>query len=421
MIKLEFASYRKEGIMRCTVALLFVGLFGCDASEGKSAPLTPVAQEQAVSQKGPAISDKRVTLLRTPDRGIQPQAIMDKGVVHLIYFKGDPGNGDVFYVKSTDEGKTFTKALRVNNVPGSLIATGNVRGAHLAIGAGGRAHVAWMGSSKAEPKAPGNASPMLYARLNDAGDAFEPQRNLIQAAVGLDGGGSIAANGNNVYVAWHAPPPGSKGEANRRVWLTASADEGQSFGKEEPISPETTGTCGCCGMRLFVTSAGQPLALYRGAQEAIHRDMFLLAAAPGASKFNFTKVGEWETGVCPMSTMAFADSPSQALAAWETDGQIFFARVDHKSGKPLTAVAAPGNGTKRRFPTIATNGQEVLLAWTEGMAWNRGGNLAWQVYDAKDQPAMNARTSDYGRAEGVPVWSVITAIALENGRFLILY
>jgi hypothetical protein len=366
-------------------------------------------------------SAKKVTLLRTPDHGIQPQAVMDKGVLHLIYFKGDPGNGDVFYVRSSDEGKTFTKPLRVNSAPGSVIATGNVRGAHLAIGTGDRAHIAWMGSSKAEPKAPGNASPMLYARLNDAGDAFEPQRNLIQAAVGLDGGGSIAANGNNVYVAWHAPPPGSKGEASRRVWLTASADEGKTFGKEEPISPETTGACGCCGMRLFVTVLGEPLALYRGAQEAIHRDMFLLAGAARTLKFNSVKVGEWETGVCPMSTMAFADGPKQTLAAWETDGQIYFARLDCGSDKPLPAVAAPGKGSKRRFPAIASNGPEVLLAWTEGMAWNRGGNLAWQVYDAKDQPAMNARTNDYGRAEGVPVWSVITAVALENGRFLILY
>src|SRR5437899_1861066 len=73
-----------------------------------------------------ATSPKKVTLLRTPDRGIQPQAAMDKGVLHLIYFKGDPANGDVFYVKSTDDGKTFTKPLRVNSVPGSVIATGNV-------------------------------------------------------------------------------------------------------------------------------------------------------------------------------------------------------------------------------------------------------------------------------------------------------
>src|SRR5438093_4637854 len=103
--------------------------------------LITVAGLQVTGRAQPTASPKKVTLLRTPDRGIQPQAVLDKSILHLIYFKGDPANGDVFYVKSSDDGKTFTKPLRVNSVPGSVIATGNVRGAHLAIGAGDRAHV----------------------------------------------------------------------------------------------------------------------------------------------------------------------------------------------------------------------------------------------------------------------------------------
>ena len=75
----------------------------------------------------------------------------------------------------------------------------------------GRPHVAWMGSKLAEPRAPGKEAPMLYTRLNDDGTAFEPQRNVIQHAVGLDGGGSVAADAaGNVHVAWHADVPGRK-------------------------------------------------------------------------------------------------------------------------------------------------------------------------------------------------------------------
>ena len=54
---------------------------------------TPVSAED--SDK--AGSD-RVTVLRTPDGGIQPQAVIDaKGVIHLIYFKGNPFEGDLFF------------------------------------------------------------------------------------------------------------------------------------------------------------------------------------------------------------------------------------------------------------------------------------------------------------------------------------
>src|SRR5207237_2312354 len=118
----------------------------------------------------------------------------------------------LFSVRAADAA-TFADPTPVNSRPGSAIAVGNSRGAHLAVGKNGRAHVAWMGADKAEPRAPGGAAPMLYTRLTDDGTAFEPQRNLIQSAVGLDGGGSVAADRDgNVYVVWHAPEPGSQGE-----------------------------------------------------------------------------------------------------------------------------------------------------------------------------------------------------------------
>ena len=204
----------------------------------------------AAGSLGAAESAGKVTTLRVPHGGIQPQvAVDDKGTIHLIYFRGDPGHGDLFYVRSTD-GAKFSEPIPVNSAPESAIAVGNIRGAHLALGKNGRVHVAWMGSDKAMPKAPGGATAMLYARLNDDGSAFEPQRNLIQAAVGLDGGGSVGADpAGNVYVAWHAPEPGAKGEANRRVWLSVSTDEGKTFSREKPVSPAGTGVCGCCGMR----------------------------------------------------------------------------------------------------------------------------------------------------------------------------
>src|SRR5262249_51549302 len=132
-----------------------------------------------------------VKRLRVPNKGIQPQvAVDDKGVLHLIYFLGDPGHGDIFYVRSSDEGATFSRPLQVNSVSESAIAMGNIRGAHLAVGKNSRVHVAWNASGK---RVRGNEG-MLYTRLNDEGTSFELQRNVFAAAAGLDGGGSVAAD-----------------------------------------------------------------------------------------------------------------------------------------------------------------------------------------------------------------------------------
>jgi hypothetical protein len=105
------------------------------------------------------------------------------------------------------------------------------------------------------------------------------------------------------------------------------------------------------------------------------------------------------------------------VAAWETKEQVYFARIDPKTGKRSAAVAAPGAGHGRKHPAVAVNGKgEILLAWTEGVGWNRGGSVAWQVYDHDGKP-----TAERGHAAGVPVWSLVAAFVRPDGRFVIVY
>jgi hypothetical protein len=373
-----------------------------------------------------ADAPRQVVLMRVPNGGIQPQAVVDaEGIVHLIYFTGEPREGDVFYVRSKD-GIEFGRPIRVNSQAGSAIAVGNIRGAHLATGKNGRVHVAWNGSQKASPKAPGKArspawmlTPMLYTRLDDAGTAFEPQRNVIQSAGGLDGGGSVAADAaGNVYVFWPAPEPGRQGEDNRRVWVAVSTDEGKTFAAEKAASTEPTGACGCCALRAFADARGMVYVLYRGARDVRQRDIYLLTSADKGKSFRGEDVHPWSIDTCPMSSEALAAGPEGPVAAaWETEGQIYSARIDPKTGKRSAPVAVPGEGKGRKHPAVAVNARgETILAWTEGMGWERGGSVAWQVYD-KD----GAATEERGRAAGVPVWSLVTVFVRPDGRFAVVY
>jgi hypothetical protein len=361
----------------------------------------------------------RPVLVRLPNHGIQPQVAVDaRGVVHLVYFKGEPGGGDLFYTTSKD-GVHFKHPIRVNSQTGSAIATGNIRGAHLALGKNGRVHVAWNGSHKARPLAPGKGTPMLYTRLDDEGTAFEPQRNLIRSAVGLDGGGSVGADrAGNVYVFWHAPEPGKKGEDNRKVWVAISTDDGKTFAAERAASTKPTGSCGCCGLRAFADSKGKVYALYRGARDMTQRDMYLLTSTDKGKKFHSADIHPWSINTCPMSSEAFAEGPGgRVVGAWDTKGQVYFADIDPRTGKRSAAVAAPGAAHGRKHPAVAVNDKgETILVWTEGMGWNRGGSLAWQVYDKDGKP-----TAQRGHAAGVPVWSLVAVFIRPDGRFAIVY
>lgn len=353
-----------------------------------------------------------------PHDGIQPQVVVEaNGAVDLLYFSGDPKNGDLYFTRS---GST---PLRVNSQPGSAFAIGTIRGGQIAVGANGRVHIAWNGSDAALPRGPMNpesgkaGSPMLYSRLNDSGTAFEGQRNVMQKTFGLDGGGTLAADAEgNVFVAWHGKQAGAaQGEAGRQVWIARSHDSGKTFAAEAPAWSEPTGACGCCGMAMFAARDGALFALYRSATENVHRDIYLLASKDRGKSFTGSLVQRWEINACPMSSMSFAENSDGKYAAWETGGQVFYGKIDGSEVKQI--VSAPGEGKGRKHPRIAVNDRgEVLLVWTEGTAWQRGGSLAWQKFDASGKAV-----GEKGSAAGVPVWSFAAVAARGDGGFSVFY
>ncbi len=362
-----------------------------------------------------AADSTRVSLVRTPDGGIQPQAAVDRqGVIHLIYYKGDAQNGDIFYVRQQPGQKEFSKPIQVNAHPGSATAAGTIRGAQMALGKNGRVHVAWNGH--APEKGSYMEAPMLFTRLNDMGTAFEPERDVITSARGLDGGGSVAADGQgNVYVMWHASKPGNtNGEAGRAVFVARSADDGKTFAAEKLATDKFTGACGCCGMKAFADSEGNVFALYRTASEMTNRDETLLISRNRGADFEIAYTHGWKIAACPMSSAFLSETKSGVLAAAETHGRVFFIRMDTKTGKVSSPVSPEVKG---KHPVAVSNTTgDMLLAWTEGTGWGKGGAVAWQLYDESGNP-----TSEKGRAEGVPTWSLVAAVAKPDGSFVIFY
>jgi hypothetical protein len=370
-----------------------------------------------------SVGGDTVLLVRVPSGGIQPEVAVDgSGMLHMVYLAGDPGAANVYYVRSSDGGRTFSRAVRVNSQDGSAIATGTIRGAQIALGRNGRVHVAWNGSENALPRPPVNPQtkragmPMLYARSNGAGTAFEPQRNLMTHTTNLDGGGSIAADAQGgVYVGWHGNAVnGDHGEGARRVWIARSTDAGASFGKEFPVSDPTTGVCGCCALRLAAAAGGELQLLYRSATAGVHRDIYSLVSRDQGRTFTGGRVHEWRIAACPMTSMSIA-AGSRVRRAWETDGQVYFTSGD---GSPMSPPATTTtDGARRKHPRLAVNQNgTALLAWTEGTSWGRGGTVAWQAFGPDGR--ANALK---GTQPGLPAWSFAAVAARRDGGFTILY
>jgi len=360
------------------------------------------------------LAAERITIERVPNGGIQPQIVTDSaGMPHLMYFAGDAKGGDLFYTRR--EKGAWARPLRVNNSEGSAIAIGTIRGGQIALGAKGRIHVAWNGS-KPLPNSTHKGVPMYYARLNDDGTAFEPERDVMRYTGDLDGGGSVAADlKGNVYVVWHGHAPDAPpGEAGRAVYIAKSTDGGITFAPEVAVNPQPTGTCGCCGLKAFADANDALYILYRGATEVVNRDEILLVTRDAGKSFRTLHSDPWKIGTCPMSSAAIAQGGERVLTAWETAGQVHLGIVE---GGRLSDVAPPGVEGRRKHPVVATNKNgDILLVWTEGTGWQRGGALAWQRFDKAGK-----RLDERGRQEGAPVWSFAAAYSNADGSFVVIY
>ncbi len=361
-----------------------------------------------------------INIVRSPNESLQPLAQVDEqGVVHLIYFKGDASHGDLFYVQRSMDGTALSEPVRVNQIDGAAMAIGTIRGAHVALGRDGRLHVAWMGSKTTLKDDDRHHTPMLYTRSLDRGKTFEKERNVIDEAYGLDGGGSLAADQEgNVMVVWHAGVHGG-GESVRRIWTRLSNNDGESFGPEKAADDGESGVCGCCGLKAYAAASGSGWnILYRSATERVNRDMYLLASSDG-QKFTSKRLDEWKIEACPMSSAALIERQGRVFAAWETKRNIAYTTVPSNGGK-FEVIRLTTNGEKelkRKHPAMAIGEDgSMLLCWTEDTGWKRGGSVHWQLFDPNGQP-----TGQEGMRDGLPAWSKPTVVAEKSGGFLIVF
>ncbi len=282
----------------------------------------------------------------------------------------------------------------------------------------------WNGSDQARPQGLVNpalgrrSAPFLYSRSNGSGTRFEPQRDLTHRSFGIDGGGSVAANTRGeVFAAWHALPVGEQAEDHRAVWIARSGDDGATFSVEQRVSPAGSGACGCCGLEIAAGSAGRLFILFRSAATLVDRDLHLLQSDDDGRSFRGSLVQPWNIGACPMSSMSLAISGRRVIGAWETAGQVYFGEVDERAAGIPMMTAAPGESQVRKHPRLVIGAdRRVLLVWTDGAAWARGGSAAWQLFEADGRA-----TPVKGLIDGVPAWSFAAAVARPDGGFVLFY
>ena len=324
----------------------------------------------------------KVNIFPPPEGGSVPDAEIDSaGVIHLAYVKGN----DLYYVKSADEGKTFSAPLRVNGEPG-FVSGGMFRGPDLAVGRGGRIHIIWYNdaSKQARPK---DQWGVTYARLEPGAKSFTVEKNLNHLP---SDNFSLAANrSGDVAVIWTA----------EGMFVNLSRDDGQTFGPAIQVNPGEVDPCECCATRRYLDREGKLYCLYRERTENL-RDMYLLSGKLTGGglpeKFQRRKVSgdTWKIEGCPMTgSFIEPDGEKGLLLGWETKAQIHFAGESPSGEELLPGSGVPAVGRGKYPVVLGSGGKEVLVAW------KKGNNLEWKLYNGladtrPDSGAFNAGNSD---------------------------
>jgi len=388
--------------------------------------LARAAQEADAAEVEPGV----VNILRCPDGGIRPLVRRDGlGIVHLVYLGAMAAEADIFYTRSSDGGVTFAPSIQVNSTPGSVDAADSSHDVNLAFGRDGRIHVVWAGSAKvrieveSEDGDPELEVPLLYARLSDDKQSFSPERNVIQSHWGLDATPAVAADvTGNVYIFWHAPgddPPVEGAKHNeRRIWMAASTDEGQTFAPGRAIDRKRKGASEKCGLDADIDTDGTIYVIYRCSQTK-RKDMRLLYSPSGGDVFGSSYVDTWRRKYPPRSAGSLKPGHNRLMVSWETEGQVFttmIARKTNRSLRPMSPKSKPDD-VWRQQPTGISSGYNVaLIVWLEGGVGEEPDRIGWRTFDVGNYSPL-----DRGMITDVPAGARPEVFVRPDDGFTIVY
>lgn len=162
---------------------------------------------------------------RSSGNASEPEiAVGPDDAINVVWEDTAPGQSVIMYSRSTDAGVTFSEPLQVSNSSGPAVE------AAIAIDSQGRVSVVWVDDSDGNPDA-------FYARSTDKGQTFSEPMDVSGFREGNIHKPSVTTFEDTVYIAFqNGDLFGDDDIRNRQVYLTKSGNAGVSFGESEKVS-----------------------------------------------------------------------------------------------------------------------------------------------------------------------------------------
>jgi hypothetical protein len=319
-----------------------------------------------------------VNIIQAPDGSLVPDVVMDNdGTVHMVY----ASNQNAWYIRSTDNGATFSSPVKVNST-GTVEYKMGERGPKIAVGNDGIIHVAWMDHW--------SSGVSVYARYTysiDGGKTFKNSKT-VSASPGVDGV-TVAADGNHhVVVFWHTMAP-MQSQIPQATWLhlSRSDNNGVHFSPDTNvvITNNSGLACSMCMTRARFGIDNNVYLVFRSAENNI-RDFYVLKGNAVTNNFTAFRINtdNWNINYCPMSGPELEISyEGRQYCAFMSKNHVYWSVSDPDVISFTQHVPTPSNEPGEIYPTvIANNLGRVLFLWQVGpMSTSDSATVKWALYD----------------------------------------
>lgn len=186
----------------------------------------------ARSDDGGKTFDKENNLSNAKGGSADSQISAQGNNVYVTWWDNKTGDWQVFSKTSGDNGKTFGDAVALKSIGNSPVKTlkappsNTISVDTIVSSSGNNEYVVWWDNTT------GNWE-VSFAKSSDGGKTFGDTINISNSSDGRSIGARMAAEGNNVYIAWVDI---DKSTGQKQVMFRASNDNGQTFEKAITVS-----------------------------------------------------------------------------------------------------------------------------------------------------------------------------------------
>jgi hypothetical protein len=405
------------------LACLLAGFAGAGPAQQRR-PEKPLRRPDSDQKKEASdwlvkLADDFVQYTRLPEGSLRPRLGVGPSGIALLYARRAGAHVDLYLARSSDEGATFSSAIRLNPTPGTVLAWNGTQSASVDVGPDEQVHVAWV--------AAGEKPSLQYVRVAP-GDEMQPVLDLgSPEGLGTTTAVTVDAEGQ-VYLVYSAsaPTPGRDGDPRTRVWLRRSTD-GTTFGPPDMIDPPRLNVSTHSDISAHVDEVmGTVFVLYRTACQVketspvISRSLRLLSSVDKGKSFDASLVDNWKYQRDPHSSGGLSQEKHSTLATWDGEGRVYWSIIRRQMKHTNLPVEAK-SGTRdvvRTHAVGAASGNEVLLSWFEEPEGDRKASprLGWKVWLREGRFALGE-----GYAPEAPHGDGQVVIPRKAGGFTILY